>query len=200
MERREAAGEGTVHRLRSGSARREFERFVADATDRLYRTAYLMTWDASESEDLVQETFLKVARRWPRVRLMTHPYAFARRILVNLVFDSASRRSRHRLELAGHEDLDLPVDDSARAALEQVDDAQLLERALAALTRRQRMVLVLRYWEDLTEAEVASSLGCSVGTVKSTASRAAARLAQEMTLHNPAPLTLLSPTTGGTPQ
>jgi len=68
-------------------------------TDSLYRTSYLMTGDASEAEDLVQEAFIRVARRWNRVRAMEYPLAYARRILVNLALDGAERRSRQRRNL-----------------------------------------------------------------------------------------------------
>jgi DNA-directed RNA polymerase specialized sigma24 family protein len=70
--------------------RDEFDRFVADSSDALLRTAYLIVWDLTEAEDLVQECLLTVARRWPRVRRMEHPRAYARRVLVN----SRSRRCR----------------------------------------------------------------------------------------------------------
>jgi DNA-directed RNA polymerase specialized sigma24 family protein len=68
-------------------------------SDTLFRTGYLMTADAGEAEDLVQETLLRVARRWNRVRTMDHPAAYARRILINLVLHSAGRRSRQKEEL-----------------------------------------------------------------------------------------------------
>jgi RNA polymerase sigma-70 factor (sigma-E family) len=170
---------GTTPWLRGGASRREFERFVGQSTDGLYRTAYLMIWDEAEAEDLVQEAFIKVARHWSRVRAMEHPYAYARRILVNLVLDGAGRRSRRRaeLELVPESESGSVLDQRAVVAIERVTDVDALSRALAALAPRQRMVLVLRYWEDLPETEVAALLGCTAGTVKSTASRAAARLA-----------------------
>ena len=87
--------------LRANAARREFESFVADSTGPLLRTAFLMARDLAEAEDLVQETFRRVARHWPRVCAMNHPAAYARRVLVNLVIDGAERRSRRTGELAG---------------------------------------------------------------------------------------------------
>ena len=81
--------------------RADFDCFVTDSTDGLLRTAYLIVWDLREAEDLVQETLLKVASRWPRVRRMERPVAYARRILVNLALDGAARRSRSRRELTG---------------------------------------------------------------------------------------------------
>jgi RNA polymerase sigma factor (sigma-70 family) len=112
---------------------------------------------------------------------MDHPAAYARRILINLVLDGAGRRSRQQAEL-GPEDVGIDAaDESATRALREVDDLAEFRWALAQLPARQRAVLVLRYWEDLPVAEVADVLGCSAGTVTSTASRAAARLAQALT-------------------
>jgi len=175
------------------AGRRQFDRFVDDVTDDLVRTGYLMTGDLSETEDLVQETLLRVARRWPRVEVMDHPTAYARRILVNLVIDSQPRRRRLRHELAGDEDrlTDGRVDAGARRGLDAIDNAAEFRWALATLPRRQRVVIVLRYWEDLPEAEVAEILGCSRGTVKSTASRGMARLRVLMAVddHGDGPVT-----------
>ena len=65
--------------VRGGLRRRQFDAFIADATDGLFRAAHLMTGDAGAAEDLVQETFIRIARRWDRVRVMDHPVAYARR-------------------------------------------------------------------------------------------------------------------------
>ena len=73
--------------LRKGRTRVEFERFAADNVDGLLRSAYLMADDRGEAEDLVQECLLRLARRWPRVRSMEHPGAYARRVLFSLVLD-----------------------------------------------------------------------------------------------------------------
>ena len=84
--------------------RQEFDRFVAEAGDGLLRAAYLITWDLADAEDLVQECLFKVARRWPRVRRMEHPAAYARTVLVHLALDDGKQRSRRRAELGrgGH--------------------------------------------------------------------------------------------------
>ena len=79
----------------------DFDSFVAQSTDTLMRTAYLIVWDLPEAEDLVQETLLKVARRWHRVRRMERPVAYARRMLVNLALGGAARHGRRRRELTG---------------------------------------------------------------------------------------------------
>jgi RNA polymerase sigma-70 factor (sigma-E family) len=154
----------------------DFDRFVADSTDNLLRAAYLIVWDLQEAEDLVQETLVKVAKRWPRVRGMEHPIAYARRILLNLALDGSPRRIRDRHELTG----ELPETPAAADGTVAVDTQDELVRALATLPPRQRAVLVLRYFLDLPEAEVAEALQCSLGTVKSTASRGLARLQETM--------------------
>ena len=82
-------------------AKADFEQFVTASSDALLRTAYLVVWDPVEAEDLVQECLLAVARRWPRVRRMDHPHAYARRVLINLALDGAQRRTRRRQELVG---------------------------------------------------------------------------------------------------
>lgn len=151
----------------------DFDAFVAGNVEQLLRTAYLITWDAGEAEDLVQECLLKVARRWPRVRRMDQPRAYARRILVNLALDGGRGRARRRQEL----DVVSAVGDApARDLLAGLETRAELSDALAHLTPRQRAVLVLRYFNDLTEAQTAEVLGCSPGTVKSNASRGLARL------------------------
>ncbi|HEY7430097.1 MAG TPA: SigE family RNA polymerase sigma factor [Streptosporangiaceae bacterium] len=167
---------------KGAASKRRFEAFVAGSADTLFRTAELMTGDTGAAEDLVQETFIRVARRWHRVESMDHPLAYARRIVINLVLDGASRRSRQRAELEppGGQRMEA-ADESAARALRGVDDQAEFRWALAQLAPRERAVLVLRYWADLPVAEVAEILGCSTGTVKSTASRGAARLAKVLT-------------------
>ncbi len=161
-----------------GRARMDFERFVASCADDLLSTGYLIVGDVAEAEDLVQETLLRVARRWPRVRRMEHQKAYARRILVNLAVDDAKRRSRRRRELEPPlgAPADARADEAAAGAFGRLDTRAALLGALGTLAPRQRAVIVLRYFEDLSEAQVAQTLGCSVGTVKSTASRGLSRL------------------------
>lgn len=154
------------------ATKRDFEAFVSASAEELIRTGYLLTWDMAEAEDLVQETLLRVARHWTRVRAMDFPLAYARRILVNLCIDGQRRRFRTRSELVeDFEGIEL-ADPDASAAFEQIEDQSQFAAALAALPRQQRAVIVLRYWQDLSEAEVADMLGCSVGTVKKATWRA----------------------------
>jgi RNA polymerase sigma-70 factor (sigma-E family) len=173
---------------RNATASREFECFAGEVSGPLLRTGFLMTGNAGDAEDLVQETLLRVARRWGRVRSMDHPAAYARRVLVNLVLHDAERRSRQRTELQPHEGAVETTDERAAQALREVDDLAEFRWALMQLPARQRAVLVLRYWADLPVAEVADTLGCTEGTVTSTASRAAARLA-EILIHAKSPAT-----------
>jgi RNA polymerase sigma-70 factor (sigma-E family) len=163
---------------RAQRTKADFEQFVTASSDALLRTAYLVVWDAVEAEDLVQECLLAVARRWPRVRRMDHPHAYARRVLINLALDGAQRRTRRRQELVGDEAATLATlpDESSARRLHAVGVRAELVEALGTLPPRQRAVLVLRYFEDLSEAQVAELLGCSLGTVKSTASRGLTRL------------------------
>ena len=160
-------------------SRRDFDRFVDESADSLLRTAYLVVGDLAEAEDLVQESLLRVAKRWPRVRGMDHPVAYARRLLFNLALDGSGRRARRRSELSGDTDYEL-VDEVSARELGRVDTQAELMAALAALPPRQRAAIVLRYFVDLSEADVAATLGCSLGTVKSATSRGLARLEQTL--------------------
>src|ERR1700722_19504070 len=160
-------------------AHADFDQFVAAHVSDLLRTAYLIAWDEVEAEDLVQECLFRVARRWPRVRSMDQPHAYARRILINLAADGARRRARRRVELEPP-----PAGGAERSVdpLAALDARAELVGALGQLPPRQRTVLVLRYFHDLTEAQAAELLGCSPGTVKSNASRGLARLREVLEL------------------
>lgn len=152
----------------------DFDRFVAGNANGLVRTAYLMVGDLHEAEDLVQETLFKVAAKWPRVSRMENPAAYTRRILINLVLHGSKKRSRNRAELKATP----PAETATNAAHLDINDE--LFDALAALPPRQRAALVLRYFLDLPEAEVAAALHCSLGTVKSSTSRGLRRLEETL--------------------
>ena len=147
----------------------EFGRFVTARSAALFRTAYLLTGDRHEAEDLVQTTLERVAQRWRRIG--RSPEAYARRVLYHQQVERWRLRSFRR---------EMPVDQVPEAGRDDhtagADLRVSLEAALRRLTRRQRAVLVLRYFEDLPEAEAAALLDVSVGTIRSTASRALARL------------------------
>lgn len=144
----------------------EFIEWVAGHQRQLLRSAYLLTGDLHRAQDLVQEALVKVALRWSRLRT-GNPTAYARRILVH---DNVSWWRRHRRELTTAE--------TAEAASSATDPEAVLvvRRALDRLTPRQRAVLVLRHFDDLTERETADILGVSIGTVKSTNAAALERL------------------------
>lgn len=172
---------GTKSGAAAGTAERagqdaEFSRFVASRWRALTHTAYLLTGDFHEAEDLVQTTLSRVYVHWRRVRPETAEH-YVRRALVN------TNRSRYRKRRVVH--LLLPsLPDSSAVETNGggggpgggADERDTLVHALADLPERQRAVVVLRYWEDLSAEEVARTLGCSVGTVKSQASRALAKL------------------------
>jgi RNA polymerase sigma factor (sigma-70 family) len=127
-----------VEWVRDAAAKRAFERFMAEAADDLFRTGHLLTGNAADAEDLVQETFLRVARRWNRVRVMDHPAAYARRVLVNLVVHGAGRRSRQEAELRPADSGTVMAHVDAAQALREVDDLAELRWALSQLPARQR--------------------------------------------------------------
>lgn len=169
-----------------GFSRQSFEEFVQAHAGDLLRTACLITWDDAEAEDLVQECLLRVSRRWRRVRGMERPLAYARRILINLALAGRDQRFRRRIELGGPKEasgfdefLDR-ADVAAEAELHALGERSELLSALELLTPQQRTVLALRYFEDLSEAQVADLLGCSTGTVKSSAFRGLARLRERL--------------------
>jgi RNA polymerase sigma-70 factor (sigma-E family) len=152
-----------------------FEEFVAGSSAHLFTLARLLTgghW--AEAEDLLQGAYERTYRHWKRVSQREDPERYVRQILVNASVDRWRRLRRRPEEPMRFPGGEPPVAD--RAA--EIADRDLLLRGLAALAVRQRAVLVLRYFEDLSEAQIAEALGCSVGTVKSQAARGLARLRQ----------------------
>jgi RNA polymerase sigma-70 factor (sigma-E family) len=144
----------------------EFIEWVAGHQRQLLRSAYLLTGDQHRAQDLVQEALVKVALRWARLRT-GNPTAYARTIITH---DHVSWWRRHRRELTTGK----PVEDARHPS--DPEAVLVVRRALARLAPRQRAVLVLRHFDDLTERETADILGISVGTVKSTNAAALARL------------------------
>ncbi len=142
-----------------------FDDFVAARSRALLRTAYLLTHDHALAEDLLQTALAKAWFAWRRIDGSPEPYV--RRILVN-TYASWWRRKWN----GEHPTDELPERATADPGAEPTDLWQAMER----LPRRQRAVVVLRYFEDLTEAQTAELLGCSVGTVKSQCSKALAKL------------------------
>lgn len=148
--------------------RESFTAWASARRARLVQTAIFLTGDRGRAEDLVQEALTKVAQRWSRLR-DGNPDAYVRRILVR---DNISWWRRNRLERVS----DIPDPGRTPPADSDVVRRILLLEALRGLTERQRAVLVLRYFDDLSEAEIAQALGISPGTVKSTAHLALRRL------------------------
>ena len=144
----------------------EFTEWAAGCERRLLRSAYLLTGDLHRAQDLVQEALVKVALRWGRLR-DGNPTAYARTVIVR---DNISLWRRHRREVGTAE----PTDPAAVST--DPETAMVVRRALDRLTPRQRAVLVLRHFDDLTERETADVLGVSIGTVKSQNAAALARL------------------------
>lgn len=147
-----------------------FVAFVSGAQRRLHRMAWLLTGDMHRAEELVQDSLVRTYGAWSRVR-HDDPFAYTRRVLVNAKTDSWRRRRREDLVDQDPEPKIARTDEFAR-----VDGRLELAAALRALSQRERAVLVLRYFLDLSEVHTAAQLRVSVGTVKSTASRALAKL------------------------
>ncbi|KRF42652.1 RNA polymerase subunit sigma-70 [Terrabacter sp. Soil811] len=158
--------------------RGSFDDFVATRSTRLLRTAYLLTHDRALAEDLVQTSLAKAWFAWGRID--GQPDAYVRRVMVNTY--SSWWRRRWNGEVATAELPERAAAAGHRPEDVRVDDRTDLWRALARLPRRQRAVVVLRFYEDLSEIETAEILQCSVGTVKSQASRALAKLRLDPTL------------------
>jgi len=151
----------------------EYADFVRSQTRALLRSAYLLTGDQHLAEDLVQEALARTHRAWDRLEHTEHATAYARKVMYHAQVSLWRRRrvaeilpgtvlERH----AGH------TDDLAEAAAQRV----MLRRALLALSPKQRAVVVLRFFEDRTEAEAAQLLGISVSTVKTQCARGLDRL------------------------
>jgi RNA polymerase sigma-70 factor (sigma-E family) len=151
---------------------RAFEEFAAESGAELLRIATLLTPDPYTAEDVYQETLQRLAARWSRV---DNPKAFCRRVMHNVVVDQTRARARrpHELRLF---DAGEKSDPRSADPHHSVELWPSLRAALDSLTVQQRTVLVLRYFDDRSEAEVAELLGISAGAVKSTASRAIAHL------------------------
>jgi RNA polymerase sigma-70 factor (sigma-E family) len=155
--------------------RPDYDAFVVDRSQRLLRTAYLLTRDWAAAEDVLQAALVKLWFAWPRVN--GDPEAYLRRIIVT-THVSWRRRFWRREVASGYLPEPSAADETARHA-----DRDALWRALHRLGPRQRAILVLRYFEDLADSEIAGLLGVTVATVRSQASRALAHLRDESDLN-----------------
>lgn len=158
-----------------GSRDSEFTEFVHGQWNSLYRTAYLLTGDHQAAEDLLQATLTKVYLRWSRIGGMEQPGAYARRMLVNQSSSWRRRRSAAERVVA------VVPQDPAPSFDDDVVGREVMWQLIRALPARQRAVLVLRYYEGLSEAEIADVLGVAPGTVKAQAHAAVATLRQRVT-------------------
>lgn len=148
----------------------EFADFVSAVSPRLYRAAYGIARDHHHAEDAVQAALGKAYVRWRRVVRTEHPEAYVRRMVVNEVLSWRRRPSSGELPAEVFPETPTSSGESAW------DTSDVVWRALAQLAPRQRAVVVLRYYEQLSEAEIADALGVRPGTVKSQASAALAHL------------------------
>jgi RNA polymerase sigma-70 factor (sigma-E family) len=151
-------------------AEAEFREFMLGRWPAMVRLAYGLTGDQGHAEDVAQAAFARAYAAWPRVRRAGDPDAYVRRIVVN------ENRNRFRRRRVPEQITDRLPELGGDPGTGPADDRLALLAALRALGPRQRAVVVLRYWAGLSETEAAAMLGCSVGTVKSQASRALAAL------------------------
>jgi RNA polymerase sigma-70 factor (sigma-E family) len=152
----------------------EFDEFVRTRHAALLRFAHLLTGDPHAAADLVQEALEKAGLRWRGIRRKDAPESYVRRSILNSHINHGRWRRREYLVATTPE----------RRQPDAEPRDEVLWRLLATLAPQQRAVLVLRFYEDLTEAETARVLGCSVGTVKSTSSRALAKLRAALPARN----------------
>jgi RNA polymerase sigma-70 factor (sigma-E family) len=149
-----------------------FHEYVAARQTALIRGAFLLTGDWQVAEDLVQSALVRVWPHWRRItRHGTDPDAYVRRVITNQFISGRRRRWRDEITVAV-----LPDRPAAGDAFEMADLKANLHLLLSSLPPRQRAVLVLRFYHDLTEAATADVLGCTVGTVKSQTAKALTRL------------------------
>jgi RNA polymerase sigma-70 factor (sigma-E family) len=147
----------------------EFRDFMRGRWSAMVRLAYTLTGDQGHAEDIAQAAFAKVYASWGRVRRAGDPDAYVRTIVIH---ENSKRFRRRRVR----EDLRAAVPEPVCDAYDGLTDRVALRDALDVLGPRQRAVIVLRFWLDMSEAATARALNCSVGTVKSQTSRALATL------------------------
>lgn len=157
----------------------QFEQYVADSRQRLFRFAVVLSGDTVLAGDLVADVLGKVFERWPQVSAADNVHAYVRRMLVNEFVSWQRRRAR----AAPHPEVGRLVDLQAHRTGSSVSDpagpnaerSALLDD-LSRLPARQRAAIVLRYYEDLSDEDIAAALGCRIGTVRSSISRGLATL------------------------
>jgi RNA polymerase sigma-70 factor (sigma-E family) len=163
----------------STTAETEFGDFMRGRWPAMVRLAYALTGDTGHAEDVAQAAFARAYASWGRVKRAGDPDAYVRRILIN---ENRKRFRKHRVPEDLRGDLAGTLAGHPAAGQQEPEERQALLDALNRLGPRQRAVVVLRYWLDLSETETAAALNCSVGTVKSQASRALATLRRDATV------------------
>jgi RNA polymerase sigma-70 factor (sigma-E family) len=148
-----------------------FAEYVSARTTALHRAAYLMVGDVGLAQDLVQEALVKTYIAWPRLRDSGAAETYTRKAITTTAI-GWFRRKRWAAERSS----DRPPDTPAPGHADGVADRTWLWQCLQRLPARQRVAIVLRYYEDLTEAQTAEAMGCAVGTVKSQVSAGLAKL------------------------
>ena len=157
----------------SAESDEEFREFMRGRWPAMVRLAYGLTGDLGHAEDVAQAAFARAYASWSRVARTGNPEAYVRRIVIN---ENNSRFRRRRVTERLVDAVPEPSGPRAADTADALSDSDALLKALRRLGPRQRAVIVLRFWMDMSEAETAAALGCSVGTVKSQASRALAAL------------------------
>lgn len=158
----------------AGRDRDLFAEFVAARSGALHRAAYLMVGDAGLAQDLVQEALTKTYVAWPRLRDPANAEAYTRKAITTTAISWFRRKSW------AERPVDYLPDRSTAGPADASDERAWLWAALLELPVRQRAAVVLRYYEDLTEAQTAAAMGCAVGTVKSQVSAALTKLRERL--------------------
>lgn len=165
------------------SSRATVDDFLDEHGDALGRLAYHLTGEREAALDLVQDTLLRLMGRWHRVQAANQPLAYVRRALVNQHLNLVRRVQPLTVS-------DVPETEVGRRRADPTsayDELDAMWQALGDLTDRQRTVLVLRYYEDLPDTEIAAVVGCRQATVRSLAARGLAQLRQSPHLHSTDP-------------
>lgn len=152
-----------------------FPGFVRANTRALLRTAYLLTGNGQQAEELVQDTLVRLYPKWYKVEAADVPLAYVRRSITNAYINQMRRTGRRELVFE-----DVPERTDPHDVLGQLADRDQIWAGLRLLSQRQRAALVLRFFEDLTDEQTAAALGCRVGTVRSLISRGLATLREQM--------------------
>lgn len=158
-----------------------FTRFVEARGPHLLRFAYLLTLDRDSADDLVQSTLARLYPRWTSVSSLQSPNAYAKKAVLNQFLSWRRRPTRSQRHLLI--DADIPDQRDSIGILAERDE---LWRLVTCLPKRERAALVLRFYEDLDDVEIAEIMGCSIGTVRSHVSRAVAKLRTELSSPGPA--------------